>query len=106
MPQPKHAMEIFQLLDKSNCRECGEKTCLAFAGSVYTGRRSLAECPKLTRKILQKFSGDPAKDRTPEENRYEYLETLKKEIVNIIYQSAIHFFKCIITFDGRIKFFM
>lgn len=83
MPPPKNAMEIYQHLDKSNCRECGEKTCLAFAGSVYTGRRSLAECPKLARKILQKFSGDPAKDRTPEENRYEYLETLKKEIVNI-----------------------
>ena len=66
MPPPKNAMEIYQHLDKSNCRECGEKTCLAFAGSVYTGRRSLAECPKLARKILQKFSGDPAKDRTPE----------------------------------------
>jgi len=76
-------MEIYQHLDKSNCRECGEKTCLAFAGSVYTGRRSLAECPKLTREILQRFSGDSAKDRTPEESRYEYLETLKKEIVNI-----------------------
>ena len=41
MPQPKNAMEIFQLLDKSNCRECGETTCLAFAGAVFTGRKDL-----------------------------------------------------------------
>ncbi|MBW1753989.1 MAG: Fe-S cluster protein, partial [Deltaproteobacteria bacterium] len=35
MPQPKNAMEIFRHLDKSNCRECREKTCLAFAGAVF-----------------------------------------------------------------------
>jgi CO dehydrogenase/acetyl-CoA synthase gamma subunit (corrinoid Fe-S protein) len=28
MPPPKNAMEIFKLLDMSNCRECGAKTCL------------------------------------------------------------------------------
>ena len=41
MPRPKNAMEIFKLLDKSNCRECGEKTCLAFAGAVYQGRKKI-----------------------------------------------------------------
>ena len=35
MAQPKNAMEIFKLLDQSNCRECGQKTCLAFAGAVF-----------------------------------------------------------------------
>ena len=46
MPAPKNAMEVFQLLDKSNCRECGEKTCLAFAGAVFQGHRKISECPK------------------------------------------------------------
>ncbi len=53
-------MEIFQLLDKSNCRECGEKTCLAFAGAVCTGRRRLGQCPKLDQKTLARFSDDTA----------------------------------------------
>jgi len=35
MAQIKNAMEIFKLLEKSNCRECNEKTCLAFAGAVF-----------------------------------------------------------------------
>ena len=40
-------MEIFQMLDQSNCRECGKKTCLAFAGAVFLGKKKLIECPKL-----------------------------------------------------------
>ena len=83
MPSPKNAMQIYQHLDKSNCRECGEKTCLAFAGAVYTGRRQLSKCPKLTQEIIQQLSGDSANQQTPEESRYEYLEILKKEISNI-----------------------
>ncbi|MGW8195828.1 MAG: hypothetical protein ACWGOX_16355, partial [Desulforhopalus sp.] len=29
MTGAKNAMEIFSVLDKSNCKKCGEKTCLA-----------------------------------------------------------------------------
>ncbi|MGD9013934.1 MAG: DUF3786 domain-containing protein [Desulfobacterales bacterium] len=80
MPQPKHAMEIFKLLDKSNCRECGEKTCLAFAGAVFQGKRKIAECPKLDRETIERFS------RTDEEvnagfvEGADFLEQLKKDI--------------------------
>ena len=73
-------MEIYQYLDKSNCRECGEKTCLAFAGAVYTGRRSITDCPKLSPQIVSRFSGRAEKQPTPEERRYEYLQTLRNEI--------------------------
>jgi uncharacterized protein DUF3786/putative Fe-S cluster protein len=83
MPAPKNAMEIYQYLNKSNCRDCGEKTCLAFAGSVYTGRRDLTECPHLAPEVIQRFSGKPNGQKTPEESRYEYLDILKKEISRI-----------------------
>jgi Domain of unknown function (DUF3786)/Putative Fe-S cluster len=83
MSAPKNAMEIFKHLDRSNCRECGEKTCLAFAGAVYTGRRKLTKCPKLTQDIIRQLSGESTQHPTPEESRYEYLEILKKEISKI-----------------------
>lgn len=83
MPQPKNAMEIFQLLDKSNCRKCGEKTCLAFAGAVFTGQKSLGDCPKLDQEIVQRFSGEGENQHTIEENRDEYLENLKNEITGL-----------------------
>ncbi|MEE4358866.1 MAG: DUF3786 domain-containing protein [Desulfococcaceae bacterium] len=80
MPSPQHAMEIFQLLDKSNCRDCGEKTCLAFAGAVFRGMRKISECPKLSPEIIARYEGDNDSQKSPEENREEYLETLKQEI--------------------------
>jgi len=80
MPPPKNAMEIFQLLDMSNCRECGEKTCLAFAGAVFQGQRKLAECPKLDRETIERFSGDAQNQNTAEQTRDEYLKQLKCEI--------------------------
>jgi len=82
MPPPKNAMEIFQLLDMSNCRECGEKTCLAFAGAVFQGRRKPAECPKLDRETIEHFSGQPANPNSVEQNRDEYLKQLKSEIAS------------------------
>jgi hypothetical protein len=83
MKQPKNAMEIFQLLDKSNCRECGEKTCLAFAGAVFKGKKQLKECPKLDPEIIERFSGEPGNQNAVEQNRDAYLENLKNEITNI-----------------------
>jgi len=83
MQQPKNAMEIFQLLDKSNCRECGEKTCLAFAGVVFKGKRQLKECPKLDPEIIERFSDEHGNQNAVEQNRDAYLENLKNEIRNI-----------------------
>jgi len=76
-------MEIFQLLDKSNCRECGQKTCLAFAGAVFRGQIRLEECPKLDRKIIEQFSGKPKKEHTIEEIQEEYLKKLKAKISDL-----------------------
>jgi hypothetical protein len=82
MPPAKNAMEIFQLLDMSNCRECGEKTCLAFAGAVFQGQRKLAECPKLDRETIERFSDEAADQNTAEQNRDEYLKELKREVAS------------------------
>ena len=80
MPQPKHAMEIFQLLDKSNCRECGKKTCLAFAGAVFQGKRKIEECPKLDRETIERFSGAGQNQNNVFQEGADYLEKLKNEI--------------------------
>lgn len=82
MPKPKNAMEIFQLLDKSNCRDCGEKTCLAFAGAVFRGQRRLDECPRLDQETIEKYS-ESESEGTLEENRDDYLRSLKEEIPKI-----------------------
>ena len=40
-------MEIYQLLPKLNCKECGKPTCMAFASSLLSGESNLADCPPL-----------------------------------------------------------
>jgi ArsR family metal-binding transcriptional regulator len=43
---PRH-LDIWELLPRSNCGQCGESTCLAFAVAVIQQKRSLAECSPL-----------------------------------------------------------
>lgn len=41
------AMAIFQLLPKTNCKECGEPTCWIFASKLATSKKTLEDCPPL-----------------------------------------------------------
>lgn len=56
MAQFKNVMEVYKLLDKSNCLKCGSKTCLAFAAAVFTGQKQLGECPKVPEEFIPKDS--------------------------------------------------
>ncbi|UCH00503.1 MAG: acetyl-CoA decarbonylase/synthase complex subunit gamma [Deltaproteobacteria bacterium] len=38
-------IQIFKLLPKTNCKECGHPTCLAFAMALATGKADLSSCP-------------------------------------------------------------
>ena len=41
-------MAIYQQLPKTNCRECGQVTCMAFAFGLSKGDCTMVECPGLT----------------------------------------------------------
>jgi ArsR family metal-binding transcriptional regulator len=43
-PRP---LDIWKLLPQTNCRECGEATCMAFAVGLLQQRHSINECPSL-----------------------------------------------------------
>jgi hypothetical protein len=83
MPRPKNAMEIFQRLDKSNCRDCGEKTCLAFAGAVFKGQKRIEECPKLDRATIDRFSEPNQNQASGEQDQDDVLLGLKKKIAAV-----------------------
>jgi hypothetical protein len=88
MAQPKNAFEIFQLLDKSNCRNCGDKTCLAFAGAVFTGRRQLSECPRLARSVIEQFCEEAGLSDAPQAEGIARFEALKGELAGIDLSAA------------------
>lgn len=43
---PRH-LDLWELLPRTNCKQCGEATCMAFAVGLLQQKRELAECPAL-----------------------------------------------------------
>ena len=41
-------IQIFKLLPKTNCKECGVPTCLAFAMNLASGKAELDSCPHVS----------------------------------------------------------
>lgn len=90
MAKMNNLMELYKYLDKSNCRKCNEKTCLAFAAAVFQGRKALEECPKLSPEVIARFQEDePAvRPNLVEENRDAYVAMLKKEVAKLDFEAA------------------
>ncbi len=64
---PLTGIEIFKLLPKTNCKECGVPTCLAFAMNLAVGKAELSACPYVSeeaRAKLEEASAPPIKPVT------------------------------------------
>ena len=53
---PLTGIEIFKLLPKTNCGDCGVPTCLAFAMSLASGKVELSACPHVSDESKEKLS--------------------------------------------------
>jgi len=80
MSHINNPMEIFKLLNGSNCRECNEQTCLAFAVAVFKEKKPMHACPYLDKKVLEQYGGAVEKPNTIDEYKTEAIETLKQKI--------------------------
>lgn len=88
MKDLKTPVDILKILDKSNCRECGEHTCLAFAAAVFKGRRSLDQCPRLDPLLLEEYGAIPTTSRSNEEDMEEAAGALRKRVAGMDLASA------------------
>jgi acetyl-CoA decarbonylase/synthase complex subunit gamma len=52
---PLTGIEIYKLLPQTNCKECGDPTCLAFAMKLAAGKTELALCPYLSEEAKAKL---------------------------------------------------
>jgi len=48
-------LDIFKLTPKTNCKECGNPTCMAFSMKVAQGAISLDKCPHMSEEALAKL---------------------------------------------------
>lgn len=54
-PKPK-LIEILKLLPKTNCRKCGQPTCMVFAALAMEGGRGPEHCPELLASNREKLT--------------------------------------------------
>ncbi len=88
MAQLNNVLDILKILDKSNCRECGEPTCMAFAACVHKGDKGLESCPRLDTRVLEKFEGGVRKRKSADQDAAEEIARLKNEIAGIDLEAA------------------
>jgi len=84
----KSPLDIYKILNKSNCRQCRVATCMAFAALVFKGEKTLDSCPHIDRDLLEQFGGETVGRSTPEQNEEEVLRQLKSEITAVDFPAA------------------
>lgn len=83
MTETATPMDIWRLLNGSNCRECGKPTCMAFAAAVFNGQMSLNDCPKLDGETLTRYAGRTARPAPQQEEIDGPIETLMRKLATI-----------------------
>ncbi|MCM8806810.1 MAG: acetyl-CoA decarbonylase/synthase complex subunit gamma [Candidatus Omnitrophica bacterium] len=53
-------LDIFKYLPKTNCKECGYPTCLAFAMQIAIGKADLSQCPYVSEEAKQQLASESA----------------------------------------------
>jgi acetyl-CoA decarbonylase/synthase complex subunit gamma len=53
-------IQIFKLMPKTNCGECGVPTCLAFAMNLAAGKAELDKCPYVSAEAKEKLAAESA----------------------------------------------
>ena len=84
----KTPMDIFKLLKKNNCRDCNEKTCLAFAAAVHQGRKHLSDCPHIPPDIIKQYATTIPKSSSYEQEMQRTITELKEKLKTIDFQKA------------------
>jgi ArsR family metal-binding transcriptional regulator len=59
-PKPQ-VFEILKLRPRSNCRQCGEPTCMVFAARAAEGVKGAADCPPLADEAQKRLGDYPGR---------------------------------------------
>lgn len=83
------ALDIYKILNKSNCRQCRVATCMAFAAMVFRGEKPLESCPHIDRDLLEQLGGTTLKRTTTfEQNGEALLRQLEREVITVDFSAA------------------
>ncbi len=88
MERFKNSFEIYKLLNRSNCKKCGERTCLAFAGQVFHEQKQLNDCPYVDQAVQDQYDGSIIGElRTGVNNVENVAESLMEKVSQLDFAS-------------------
>lgn len=83
-----NSMDLFKILPKTNCKECGASTCLAFSVLVFKGEKTAEACPYIPKALLE-TAGDSIKEKAaPVPGPAEGLQLLKEKLAKTDLEAA------------------
>jgi len=83
MSKIRTPLEVYSLLPKSNCGDCGVSTCMAFAAAVIKQEKRLADCPHLDKGTLALYDGQVERQVNIESIQEETLRDLQRKVAKI-----------------------
>jgi hypothetical protein len=88
MQQFDNVLEVLKLLDKSNCRKCGEKSCMAFAAAVFKGQKKIDCCPAVPQEILARYGGQKKKNDVYEEDLQNAIRAMQADLKKLDFKTV------------------
>ena len=76
-------LDVFKYLNKTNCKECGLPTCVAFAVAVSQGSRPITGCPYVSDEAADLFAGIEKISSANEEDVRDVVKQWQAEIKKI-----------------------
>jgi hypothetical protein len=80
MTRLKTPLEVYKLLQKSNCGQCGTATCMAFAAAVIKQEKRLADCPHLGADVLGQYESNIEQQVNLEKIQEKTFKDLQEQI--------------------------
>jgi len=79
----KTPLELYRLLPRTNCGDCGVSSCMAFAAAVIKQEKSLSACTHLDPGIVAQYGGSIERQTNLETIQEEQLGELRKRIAGL-----------------------
>lgn len=100
MTEMTNPLELYKLLNKSNCKKCMLPSCMAFSVAVIQGQKKIGDCPDLDAQTVETLSGHVATRKNPEDEQQERLRSLKLKIAGVDFTAAAEKLGAIAKQDG------
>ncbi len=100
--KPLTPLEIYKVLQKTNCKQCALPSCLAFAAAVVGGQKKLVDCPHLTDEEKDTLAPTLQARSTPEPRKAEFIDKLLEKMA-VLDLEAVAFERGVSCKDGSIS---